>query len=416
MTKEKITIRDRRLLIVDGHSSHVNLPFIEYADRNRILLAVFPPHSTHRLQPLDIGLFSPLATFYSHAIDRLLLESQGLIRLTKRDFWPLFYEAWQKAFHIQNIQSAWEAAGLYPLNPKRVISTVIRQQTPPDEQQPYRTPGSTRSLRRTYRRLQNEGKIHPDAVVLLHAGEKLAANLNIVQHEVVGLRKTIIHEKKRRKRGKAMHLYDEGETEGQARFFSPSKVARARERIAIAENIQHQHQLAIQDKKLQMAISKAEKAREAQERREQRQLARQAVREQLASEKAQRQAIREAQRVKKAIEAIKRKQEIEERRIQRIQIKEAKQAAIQSKKRPLEDNKVDQPRKRVHMITSHMCNAEDSHTSSIGPNTKTVKQSSRTISDTERSFDVIGQDKQLEDPILHSGRSGRAIRLPTRFR
>ena len=53
---------------------------------NRILLAVLPPHSTHRLQPLDIGLFSPLATYYSQAIDRLLSESQGLVRLTKRDF------------------------------------------------------------------------------------------------------------------------------------------------------------------------------------------------------------------------------------------------------------------------------------------------------------------------------------------
>jgi DDE superfamily endonuclease len=81
-TKEKTSLRDRRLLIVDGHSSHVNLPFIEYADTNRILLAVFPPHSTHRLQPLDIGLFAPLATYYSHAIDRLLSESQGLVRLT----------------------------------------------------------------------------------------------------------------------------------------------------------------------------------------------------------------------------------------------------------------------------------------------------------------------------------------------
>jgi hypothetical protein len=37
------SVRDRRLLIVDGHSSHVNLSFIEYADANRILLAVFPP-------------------------------------------------------------------------------------------------------------------------------------------------------------------------------------------------------------------------------------------------------------------------------------------------------------------------------------------------------------------------------------
>ena len=104
-TKERTSIRDRRLLIVDGHSSHVNMPFIDYADANRILLAVFPPHSTHRLQPLDIGIFSPLANHYSQAIDRLLSESQGLVRLTKRDFWPLFYEAWNKATHARTYEA-----------------------------------------------------------------------------------------------------------------------------------------------------------------------------------------------------------------------------------------------------------------------------------------------------------------------
>ena len=71
----------------------MNLPFIKYADANRILLAVFPPHLTHRLQPLNVRLFLPLATYYSQAINKLLSESQGLVRITKRDFWPLFYEA-----------------------------------------------------------------------------------------------------------------------------------------------------------------------------------------------------------------------------------------------------------------------------------------------------------------------------------
>ena len=187
-------------------------------------------------------MFSPLATYYSQAIDKLLSESQGLVRLTKRDFWPLFYEAWEKAFRAQNVRSAWEAAGLYPLNPKRVISTVVRQQTPPSKQQTqlqsYKTPGSTRSLRRTFRRLQEEGKIHPDAAILLHVGEKFAADRDIIRHENIGLRKAVLYEKKKRKRGKAMHLYDEGETEGQARFFSPTKVARARERTAAAEEAQ----------------------------------------------------------------------------------------------------------------------------------------------------------------------------------
>ena len=97
--------RTYRLLILDGHSSHVNMPFIEFAHANRILLAVFPPHSTHRLQPLDIGMFSPLSNYYSQAIDRLLAESQGMTRITKRDFWAVFYEAWEKAFKAQTVRS-----------------------------------------------------------------------------------------------------------------------------------------------------------------------------------------------------------------------------------------------------------------------------------------------------------------------
>jgi hypothetical protein len=58
---------------------------------------------------------------------------------------------------------------------------------------------------------------------LFRAGEKLVTELNITRHKNKGLRDVIIHEKKKRKRGKAMHLYDPGENEGQALFFSPAK-------------------------------------------------------------------------------------------------------------------------------------------------------------------------------------------------
>src|SRR5205814_1010093 len=38
-----------QLLIVDGHSSHVNLKFLDYADKKQIIVLILPPHSTHRL-------------------------------------------------------------------------------------------------------------------------------------------------------------------------------------------------------------------------------------------------------------------------------------------------------------------------------------------------------------------------------
>jgi hypothetical protein len=54
-----------RLLILDGHGSHVTMDFIEYCDQNRILLMVYPPHSTHTLQPLNVVMFKPLSSAYS---------------------------------------------------------------------------------------------------------------------------------------------------------------------------------------------------------------------------------------------------------------------------------------------------------------------------------------------------------------
>jgi hypothetical protein len=59
----------KRLLIVDGHSSHVNLAFIEYASRHSIIILILPPHSTHRLQPLDLNCFLPLGTKYGVHLD-----------------------------------------------------------------------------------------------------------------------------------------------------------------------------------------------------------------------------------------------------------------------------------------------------------------------------------------------------------
>ena len=52
--------RSWRLLILDGHGSHVTLRFINYCEANRILIIILPAHSTSQLQPLDIRVFRPL--------------------------------------------------------------------------------------------------------------------------------------------------------------------------------------------------------------------------------------------------------------------------------------------------------------------------------------------------------------------
>jgi hypothetical protein len=58
------------------HSSHVNMKFLDWCEQHKVLLAVYPPHSTHRLQPLDVGVFAPLASYYSQALDDRVVNNQ----------------------------------------------------------------------------------------------------------------------------------------------------------------------------------------------------------------------------------------------------------------------------------------------------------------------------------------------------
>ena len=48
------------MLIVDGHGSHISIEFFEFCLSVNIIPCCLPTHSTYLLQPLDVGLFSPL--------------------------------------------------------------------------------------------------------------------------------------------------------------------------------------------------------------------------------------------------------------------------------------------------------------------------------------------------------------------
>ena len=47
------------VLFVDGHHSHVTMELIKVARSRNIRLFCLPPHTTHILQPLDVGVYGP---------------------------------------------------------------------------------------------------------------------------------------------------------------------------------------------------------------------------------------------------------------------------------------------------------------------------------------------------------------------
>ena len=54
------------LLLMDGHSTHVSVGLIEWAKEHRIILYILPAHTSHLLQPLDVGCYGPLQRVYNN--------------------------------------------------------------------------------------------------------------------------------------------------------------------------------------------------------------------------------------------------------------------------------------------------------------------------------------------------------------
>ena len=90
-----------------------------------------PPHSSHLLQPLDVGCFSPLKRAYSREVEALIRHH--INHITKLEFLPAFKVAFDRAFTTANICSAFRGAGLQPLQPDAVLSKLdvqLRTLTP----------------------------------------------------------------------------------------------------------------------------------------------------------------------------------------------------------------------------------------------------------------------------------------------
>ncbi|RJE18836.1 Pogo transposable element [Aspergillus sclerotialis] len=121
-----------RLLVLDGHGSHLTPRFDRLCYENDIIPICMPPHSSHLLQPLDIGCFAPLKRAYGGIIEAK--TRCNINHIDKLDFLAAFPKARTEAFKPVTIQNAFAAAGLVPYNPDRVISTLniqLRTPTPP---------------------------------------------------------------------------------------------------------------------------------------------------------------------------------------------------------------------------------------------------------------------------------------------
>ena len=104
------------LLIFDGHSSHISLELIELAQEHDVHLLCLPSHTSHLLQPLDVGVFKALKSAFNKAYKKYMAKNPGCV-VRSENLASLLSHAWSQSVTPVNIMSGFRKCGIHPLNP-----------------------------------------------------------------------------------------------------------------------------------------------------------------------------------------------------------------------------------------------------------------------------------------------------------
>ena len=115
----------RRLLIMDGHGSHITANVIAHCMKHTIDLLILPPHTSHVLQPLDVSVFSPLKRALAIETDAASRVDAG--RIARSEWTRMYIRAREIALRESNITSGFRATGLWPLSPIIVLEKLATQ-------------------------------------------------------------------------------------------------------------------------------------------------------------------------------------------------------------------------------------------------------------------------------------------------
>lgn len=101
------------LVIMDNHKSHLSLEVASIARENGISIVTFPPHCSHRMQPLDVSVYGPLKAYYYTECNHWMMQHPGT-PLTIYQLAELSGKAYLRASTPMNIVSGFKKTGIFP--------------------------------------------------------------------------------------------------------------------------------------------------------------------------------------------------------------------------------------------------------------------------------------------------------------
>ena len=117
------------LLIFDGHHSHISLDLIRSARENNVHLLCLPPHTTHFLQPLDVGVFGPVKATWKKLLKQNQIETCAEV-VMKESFPGLISQLWDQSFLPAHLQGGFRKAGLCPFSRNAIPLSRLSKSLP----------------------------------------------------------------------------------------------------------------------------------------------------------------------------------------------------------------------------------------------------------------------------------------------
>ena len=125
MTSDGKEVVQARILILDGHASHLNYSMLAWALENDIHIISLPSNSTHILQPLDVGCFGLLQRTYERNLGNWVIANPiGLV--DKTVFLEILGKTREEVYTEEIIRSAWRASNCWPVD----LDIARRAKTP----------------------------------------------------------------------------------------------------------------------------------------------------------------------------------------------------------------------------------------------------------------------------------------------
>ena len=103
------------VLIMVNHNSHITLEGVELAKNHGLDLLTLPPHCSHKLQPLDVGVFGAFKKFYSSFCCEWHLSHLGET-LSSYYVAGLSNKAFIKSCTLENITSSFRRTEIFLFN------------------------------------------------------------------------------------------------------------------------------------------------------------------------------------------------------------------------------------------------------------------------------------------------------------